>query len=181
MAVYANQMLVGNIGQVYEMRTVGKDNREVIEFSIAVTPRKQVDGEWTDGETYWMNVTAWNKLAVNVKASFKSGDRVFVSGRTDMKPAYTNKEGKEIPARPFVIADVAGHEISNHSAQTDRVAGQRRDSDGARPYNNSSNHSSNSNSAPRTQKKAAAPINDNDLNFDDDDFDVDLNTEDSPF
>lgn len=176
MAILATQTIIGNIGKVYEMRTVGKDNREVIDFSVAVTPRKQVDGEWTDGETYWVNITAWGRLAANIKDSFKQGDRVFIIGRTDMKPAYTHKtSGDEIPARPYVVAEFAGLEISNDPAQSDRVPGGRRGND-----------SSSSRSEAPAKKRSAAPakkapakIEDDDLDFDFDDDDDDSG--DTPF
>lgn len=123
MAILAQQVIVGNIGKVYELRNVGKQNTPVVDFSVAVTPRKQVDGEWTDGDTYWVTVTAWNRLAENVVASFKSGDRVFAIGRMEMKPGYTNREGVAVDGRPVMIADFAGHEISFNPASSERRPG----------------------------------------------------------
>ena len=38
-SVGIEQTIVGNVGNVYELRRVGKDNRAVIDFSVAVTPR----------------------------------------------------------------------------------------------------------------------------------------------
>jgi len=166
MAVLANQTLVGSIGRVYDLRTVGRDNQEVIDFTVAVTPRKKVDGEWTDGETYWITVTAWGKLAKNVSESFNSGDRVFVYGRTDMKNGYTNKEGVEVPARPIVIAEFTGLELSFHPAHSDRPARGDRERSENRSSNNSRSNSS-SNSAPSVKKPA--PKSDDDLDFGDDD------------
>jgi single stranded DNA-binding protein len=154
MAILMEQTIVGNIGSVYEMRTVGKDQRAVIDFTVAVTPRKKVDDDWVDGDTYWANVTAWGKLAENISTSFRSGDRVFVKGRTDMKAGYENKAGEQVPARPMLTADFAGLELGNHSAKSDRV---KRDGG--------------STAAPEKKaapKKATKPAVD-DLDFDDDD------------
>jgi len=164
MAILASQTLVGSIGRVYDLRTVGKDNQEVIDFTIAVTPRKKVDGEWTDGETYWLTITAWGKLAKNVSESFNSGDRVFVIGRTEMKAGYTNKEGVEVAARPILIAEFAGLELSYHPAHSDRPArGERsegRPAAASRPAA----------SAPKAAAKPAPKDDDLDFGDDDDDF-----------
>lgn len=122
MAILATQTIVGNIGSVYDVRTVGKENREVVDFSVAVTPRKKVGDDWKDGDTYWVNVTAWGKLAVNVEKSFKSGDRVIVYGRTDMKAAYENRQGEQVPAKAILIADFVGHEVGMNPAHSDRVS-----------------------------------------------------------
>jgi single-stranded DNA-binding protein len=40
MAILATQTIVGNIGRVYEAREVGEQKREVIDFTVAVTPRR---------------------------------------------------------------------------------------------------------------------------------------------
>jgi len=162
MAILANQTLVGSIGRVYELRTVGKDNLEVIDFSIAMTPRKRVDGEWTDGETYWTNVTAWGKLAKNVSESATPGDRVIVIGRTEMKAGYTNKDGAEVPAKPIVVAEFVGLELSSHPAHSDRPArGERSDNRSSAPAR--------SERREEPKKAAAAADDDLDLSFDDSD------------
>lgn len=161
MAILASQTLVGSVGRVYELRTVGKDNQEVIDFTVAVTPRKKVDGEWTDGETYWLTITAWGKLAKNISESFNSGDRVFVLGRTEMKAGYTNKDQVEVPARPILIAEFAGLELSYNPAHSDRPAkGERTERSESRPA-----------SKPAAAKAAAKPAADDDLDFGDDDED----------
>lgn len=161
MAILAQQTIVGNIGRVYELRTVGKNNTPVIDFSIAVTPRKKDGDEWVDGETYWVTVTAWNKLAENVAESFNAGDRVFVVGRTDMKEGYTNKNGEEQPARPIVIADFAGLEISYAPAESKREARGGGNRQASRP------------AAAKKAPAKPAPVEDDifadDLDFGDDD------------
>lgn len=159
MAILANQTLVGSVGRVYDLRTVGQDKQEVIDFTVAMTPRKKIDGEWTDGVTYWLTITAWGKLAKNISESFNSGDRVIVYGRTDMKPAYTNKEQVEVPARPILIAEFAGLELSYNPAHSDRPAREDRPARTERP------------AAKAVEKPAKAAPADDDLNFDDDDDD----------
>lgn len=162
MAILAQQLLVGNVGKVYDLRSVGKDKTAVVDFSMAITPRKRQGDDWVDGETYWVNVTAWGKLAENVEASFKSGDRIFVYGRTEMKESYTNREGEKMPARPIVVADYAGLEISYAPAESKRTRGG---SSGG-----SSNPSRSSAPAARNEEKPAPAKVEDDL-FADDDFD----------
>lgn len=133
MAILAQQTIVGNVGNVYDLRTVGKNNTPVIDFSVAVTPRKKNGEEWVDGETYWLNITAWNRLAENVAESFNSGDRVILVGRTEMKDGYTNKKGEAVPPRAILIADFAGLEVSYASATSNRVPGGNRAQKNERP------------------------------------------------
>lgn len=112
----------GNVGQVHELRHVGQDNRAVVDFSIAATPRrKNANDEWEDGETVWTNCTAWNKPAENIAETWKPGDQVFARGREEMKAGYTNKNGDEVPARPVLIVDLIGHDERWFPATQDRA------------------------------------------------------------
>lgn len=163
MAILSVQTIVGNVGKVYELRTVGRDNTPVLDFSVAVTPRKRDGDEWKDGETYWVTVTAWNKLAENIEKSFNSGDRVFVYGRIEMKDGYTNREGQAVPPRPIMIADFAGLEVSYAPAESKRVRG------GGNGGGNGGQRSSGPAPARREAPKAAPKAADEDL-FADDDF-----------
>lgn len=162
MAVLGQEVLVGNIGSIFEKRVVGRDNLSVIDFTIAVTPRKRDGDKWVDGTTYWANCTAWGKLADNIAESFNKGDRVMVIGRIDMKDAWTNKEGEEMPARPFINVDFAGLEVSFNPAESKR-----------KPYNGGGNKSqSNRTEAPRQNKPA--PKQETPVVVEDDDFDLDF-------
>lgn len=163
MAILSHKTIVGNIGSIYEMRTVGKDNREVIDFTVASTPRvRDGEGDWKDGLTVWTSVTAWGKLARNISESFKKGDRVFVYGREEMKAEFKNKNDEVVPSKPIVIAEFAGLEVGMHAATSARV------SNGG---GNASRSSSNNSSSTKTEKKAAPATKDDDLDigFDADD------------
>lgn len=150
------QHLVGRVGNVYEQRNVGEKNTAVLDFSVAVTPRKKNGDEWVDGETYWINVTVWNRLAENVAASLKSGDRVIVLGRTEMKPGFTKKDGTEAPARPIVVADFVGLDLGFDAAHSDRVS-----------KGGNAKSSSNSGSGGQKQEsKKAAPVEEDIFNED---------------
>lgn len=120
-----SKRVVGNISSIFDVRTrfEGTDREtHVIDFRLGDTPRKKdKNGEWQDGEALFTDVTAWGRLAQNIAESFNVGDRVFVEGREEMKPAYTNSSGEERPAKPFVTAHFAGHEVSRHAAHSERV------------------------------------------------------------
>lgn len=168
-SVGIEQTIVGNVGNVYELRRVGKDNRAVIDFSVAVTPRSyNADSkEWVDGETTWVNCTAWDRLAENIEKSFGKGKatRVIVKGRVKTKPEFTKDDGTVIPPRDYLNVEFAGPEIFFDPALP--VKGER--------STGSSSSSNSASSAPAAKKsapkKAAAPKKDEDL--DDLDFDLD--------
>ena len=52
-------------------------------FRVAATPRHydRSAGEWKDGSTLFINVTAWRALADHVAASLGKGDPVLLHGR----------------------------------------------------------------------------------------------------
>lgn len=173
-SVKNEQTVIGNIGNVYELRRVGKDNRAVVDFSVAVTPRVREGDEWKDGETTWVSCTAWDRLAENIAASFKDnqgnvkkGDRVIVLGKVKTKPEFTKDDGTVIPAREYVSVDYIGIELGFAPAHSDRQI---------RANGGSSNDSS---SRPAPEKKAApakkAPVKKSNDTIDDldDDFDFD--------
>lgn len=166
--VYKNIEIVGTVGNVYELRQVGKDNRSVIDFSVAVTPRTLVDGEWTDKDTVWTNCTAWGRLADSIAEGWNKGDRVWVRGRADMKAGYTNKDGIEVEAREIMIAEFAGHE-DTYSVSTQERKARRDDSDDARPARQSRPAAK---AAPK-RRPAPAPVDDDDLDLGLDDLDDD--------
>lgn len=166
-SVKREELVVGNIGNVYDVRHVGSDKRAVVDFSIAVTPRVRnaKTNEWEDGQTSWVNCVAWGKLAENIKESFNKGDRVIVQGEVKDKPAYTKDDGTEIPSKPQLIVNFAGHEISFAPAKSERVpnasSASREDKS---PVRNTS-----AAPAPKAKVEKDTSFDDlDDLNFDDD-------------
>jgi len=167
-----NGFYVGNIGNIYELRRVGKDNRSVVDFSLACTPRyRNNNGEWEEGEVVWVNATAWGTIAEHISESLSKGDRVMVKGRKEMKPKYTKDDGTEIPERPFLVVEYAGPELFFNNVKVER-RGSRGSSGSPRP--SSSNNSSSSNNTTSLKKETSKPeaqaksVNDD---FDLDEFD----------
>lgn len=166
--VKREELVVGNIGNVYELRRVGSDNKAVIDFSVAVTPRVRnpKTNDWEDGTTSWVNCVAWGRLAENIEQSFNKGDRVILQGEMKDKPAYTKDDGTEVPSRPQLIVNFAGLELGFNSAKSERNSG------------GSSSVSSSKAPAKKAPAKKA-PVKSE--SFDDLNLDDDLDLDDEPF
>jgi single-strand DNA-binding protein len=85
--------VVGNLGTDAEFKKTPK-GIPVTSFNIANTPRKNVNGEWTDQETTWYRVFVWNADASGTANTLKKGDKVIVQGRFQIS-TYKTKEGEE--------------------------------------------------------------------------------------
>lgn len=72
-----------------------KAGEAVAAVTLAHTDRIKdpVSGEWTDGETMWIKVTVWRKLAEQITETVRKGDLVLVAG-TLRQTAWTTKEGE---------------------------------------------------------------------------------------
>ena len=55
----------------------------VSNFSVADNRRVQVNGEWTDAETTFYDVTVWGPLADQAHALIVAGQRLTVVGRLE--------------------------------------------------------------------------------------------------
>lgn len=84
--------VVGNVGQDPMLRKT-PNGIPVTSFSIANTPRKKVNDEWTDGETVWFRVFCWNKEAFSAANEIRKGQRVTVIGKLAVN-TYVDKDGK---------------------------------------------------------------------------------------
>jgi single-strand DNA-binding protein len=81
-----NQLLIaGNLVADPEPRQVA-GGRPMTKFRIASTPRhfNSQAGEWTNGDTVFLTVVCWNRLAERVGRILKKGDPVTLSGRLRM-------------------------------------------------------------------------------------------------
>lgn len=97
--------LVGNLGSDPELK-VTPSGKTVAQLSVATTPRKQVDGEWVDGEVMWFRVSIWGKEADAVNEKFVKGMRVIVTGRFKAE-SWKDKEGAN-KTTFYVSADTVG-------------------------------------------------------------------------
>lgn len=83
----------GNATRDPELRFTS-GGKGVCSFAIAVNDRYLKDGEWKDGETMFVDVTAWDKLGENAAASITKGSRVRVVGKMTSRK-WEDKEGNQ--------------------------------------------------------------------------------------
>jgi single-strand DNA-binding protein len=95
-----------------------------LSMRVAWTPRRQdrVTGEWVDGNTSYVTVICWRKLATNAGLCVRKGDPVIVKGRLSIRP-YEDKQGVQRTAVE-VEANSVGHDLSRGVALFQRVRPQ---------------------------------------------------------
>lgn len=91
---------------------------------VAWTPRRQdrVTGEWADGNTSYVTVICWRKLATHAAMSLRKGDPVVVRGRLSIR-SYEDKNGNQRTAVE-VEASSVGHDLSRGVALFNRTRPQ---------------------------------------------------------
>ncbi|HTZ27738.1 MAG TPA: single-stranded DNA-binding protein [Streptosporangiaceae bacterium] len=90
-------------------------------MSVAWTTRR-VDpstGEWVDGNTSFVRVTCWRRLAENLATCLRKGEPVMLRGRLDVRP-FTGKDGVR---RTSVDVDASylGYDLTRGVASFRRV------------------------------------------------------------
>ena len=95
-----------------------------VSMRVAWTPRRQdrVTGEWVDGNTSYVTVICWRKLASNAGVCVRKGDPVVVKGRLSIRE-FEDKQGMRRTAVE-VEASSVGHDLSRGVAQFQRVRPQ---------------------------------------------------------
>ncbi len=95
-----------------------------VSMRVAWTPRRQdrVTGEWADGNTSYVTVICWRKLASNAGVCVRKGDPVVVKGRLSIRE-FDDKQGMRRTAVE-VEASSVGHDLSRGVAQFQRVRPQ---------------------------------------------------------
>jgi len=94
-----------------------------VSMRVAWTPRwiDRSSGEWADGNTSFVTVLCWRRLAANVATCIRRGDPVVIKGRLSIRP-YEDKDGN---ARLAVEVDASsiGHDLSRGVAHFQRTRG----------------------------------------------------------
>lgn len=112
--------IVGNTTAEPELRfTTG--GRAVCNFSLAHTPRRMVDGQWTNGDAQFFDVEAWGTLAENLAESVTKGMRLVMVGA----PRHSSWEDKETGAkrsRVIFVAEAAGPDLTWATATVTKSA-----------------------------------------------------------
>jgi single-strand DNA-binding protein len=101
--------VVGNLVADPESKTAGGHN--LARLRIASNERvKDTSGEWKDGDTTYVDVTCWRKLADGV-SNLKKGQRVVVYGKLKGR-SFQRKDGTNGYAYEIEATDVGASVIS---------------------------------------------------------------------
>ena len=102
--------MTGHVGTEVDVR----GNGSVTAFRLACTPRvRGKDGEYSDGNTTWIDVTCFRSLAAHVAASVRKGDPVIVIGK--LRTSVWTKDG-QTRERLVLEAETVGHDLSRGTA-----------------------------------------------------------------
>jgi len=87
--------IVGTVVRDLRGRRVGDDGATVVNFRIAANERRfdKETGQWGDGDSLYITVTCWRRLAENVLASLVKGDPVVVTGKLRTRD-FEGKDGE---------------------------------------------------------------------------------------
>lgn len=106
--------IVGNLVADPESKT-SPSGKSIANFSVAYSPTRR-DG--SKGEVSFYNVTAWERLADNVMATLRKGDRVQVAGRVT-QDRWETEDGTKRSKHVFT-ADEIGVSLMFASADITR-------------------------------------------------------------
>jgi single-strand DNA-binding protein len=102
--------MTGYAGTEVDVRGSGS----VSAFRLACTPRvRSKGGEYSDGNTTWIDVTCFRSLATHVAASIRKGDPVIVVGR--LRTSVWEKDG-QTRERIGLEAETVGHDLTRGTA-----------------------------------------------------------------
>jgi single-strand DNA-binding protein len=111
--------IIGNLVADPEIRYT-PTGQAVTNFRVASTPRflDKATNEWKDGDSLFLQCTAWRQMAENCAETLQRGMRVIVSGRLRQR-SYETKEGEKRTVYE-VEADEVGPSLRNASAKVTR-------------------------------------------------------------
>lgn len=111
--------IVGNLTADPELKFT-QSGTAVAKLRIATQDRKRdADGNWTDGDPTFLDVTAWRQAAENAAESLSKGDRVVIIGRQRQR-SYQTREGENRTVYE-VEADEIGASLARATARLNRT------------------------------------------------------------
>lgn len=116
----AHISLTGYVASEPRLKTI-REGVQNLSMRVAWTPRwlDRATGEWTDGNTSYVTVTCWRKLADNAAVCLRKGDPVVVKGRLSVR-SYDDKQG--VPRTQVdVDASSIGHDLCRGVAKFQRI------------------------------------------------------------
>ena len=114
--------IVGNLTRDPEARNT-QNGGTVVNFSIASSTRTydRQSNQWKDGDTLFMNCSAWGEIANHIAASLTKGVRVIAQGRLRQR-SYQAKDGTERTVVEMIVDEI-GPSLRMATAQVQRVQG----------------------------------------------------------
>ena len=154
-----------------ELRQVNTANgsTSVINLTVARNYQKKDGNDWVDDGTYYVNCTAWGKIAESIANSdIPTGFRLIISGvlTSSLKKEYTAQSGQVIPEH--YEEEVRVDSIGVALAFNQTVVASRTKSENGGTTSTASAKQTAKASAPK-QTATTAPATDNSSLFGDDD------------
>jgi single-strand DNA-binding protein len=123
----ATVTLAGYVATEPYYRTTNNKGTPLASMRVAWTSRfiDKETGEWRDGNTSFIDVNCWRKLANNVAQSLRKGQPVVLTGRLQVRE-YEDRDGKR-RTRVNIEADSIGHDLFRgvaHFSRLGRSAGE---------------------------------------------------------
>jgi len=90
----AQLSVVGYVASEPQFSRVGIGGVPKLTMKVAWTTRRidSATGAWVDGNTSFVRVTCWRRLAENLATCLRKGEPVMLRGRLDVRP-FTGKDG----------------------------------------------------------------------------------------
>jgi single-strand DNA-binding protein len=90
----AQLSVVGYVASEPQFSRVGNGGIPKLTMKVAWTTRRiePSTGAWVDGNTSFVRVTCWRRLAENLATCLRKGEPVMLRGRLDVRP-FTGKDG----------------------------------------------------------------------------------------
>jgi single-strand DNA-binding protein len=112
--------VVGYVASEPQFSRVGNGIPKLTMRVAWTTRRKEpATGEWVDGNTSFVRVTCWRRLAENLATCLRKGEPVLLRGRLDVRP-FTGKDGVR-RVSVDVDASYLGYDLSRGVASFKRV------------------------------------------------------------
>lgn len=103
----------------------------VAKLRVGVTKRvKQADGSFADGETTWIDVSAWRQLAENCTESLVKGSKVLITGELKQR-SFERKDGSTGTVIELEASDV-GPSLTMQTAKVAKASRADQQSEGMR-------------------------------------------------
>lgn len=123
-----NEAQISIVGYVASEPTyvkVGRNGIPKLTMRVAWTTRHRdtVSGQWIDGNTSFVSVTCWRRLADNLSTSLRKGDPIVLRGRLDVR-SFVGRDGQRRNSVD-VEANTLGHDLNRGVARFQRTTADR--------------------------------------------------------